>query len=124
VFPVVGQQVTVSRSDASSAAARVALLEARAAAGDCDLVVHGWLAGREHGFVFSGGVFVQDAAWEPSLSPSELLALVGLATPSLTFTAVPPGSGWRIGIDRDSDGVADGDELAAGAGFADPDARQ
>jgi hypothetical protein len=28
----------------------------------------------------------------------------------LTFTAVPSGSGQRIGIDRDLDGVLDGDE--------------
>jgi DNA-binding beta-propeller fold protein YncE len=120
MFPIVGQQVTVSPRDASSAAARVALLEARATAGDCDLVVHGWLAGREHGFVFSHGVFVQDTAFAPALPPSSLLALVGLAAPSLTFTAVPPGSGWRIGIDRNGDGVADGDELA-GASTVGPD---
>jgi hypothetical protein len=113
--------VTVSPSDVSSAAARVALLEAQATAGDCDLVVHGWLAGREHGFVFSHGVFFQDVAFAPSLSPSSLLALVGLATPSLTFTAVPPGSGWRIGIDRNGDGIADGDALAAGASAVAPD---
>jgi hypothetical protein len=29
---------------------------------------------------------------------------------TLTFTCVPPGSGYRIGIDRDADGIADGDE--------------
>ena len=34
------------------------------------------------------------------------LAKVG----AITFTAVPPGSGVRIGLDRDSDGVLDGDQ--------------
>ena len=29
---------------------------------------------------------------------------------AVTFTAVPPGNGRRIGIDRDLDGVLDGDE--------------
>jgi hypothetical protein len=29
---------------------------------------------------------------------------------ALTFTAVPPGSGVRIGLDRDLDGVLDGDD--------------
>jgi hypothetical protein len=29
---------------------------------------------------------------------------------TLTFTCVPHGSGYRIGIDRDADGIADGDE--------------
>ena len=28
----------------------------------------------------------------------------------LTFTCVPPGSGFRIGIDRDEDGIYDTDE--------------
>jgi hypothetical protein len=28
----------------------------------------------------------------------------------LTFAAVPPGSGLRIGLDRDFDGTLDGDE--------------
>jgi hypothetical protein len=28
----------------------------------------------------------------------------------LTYTCTPPGSGQRIGIDRDLDGVLDGDE--------------
>jgi len=28
----------------------------------------------------------------------------------LTYTCVPPGAGRRIGIDRDLDGVLDGDE--------------
>jgi hypothetical protein len=38
----------------------------------------------------------------------------------LTFTCVPPGSGLRMGIDRDEDGVYDGDEIAAGSDPADP----
>ena len=32
----------------------------------------------------------------------------------VTYTCVPPGSGYRIGIDRDEDGVLDLDEVSAG----------
>ena len=38
---------------------------------------------------------------------------------ALTFTAVPVGTGWRVGVDRDGDGYANGDEIAAGSDPAD-----
>jgi hypothetical protein len=38
----------------------------------------------------------------------------------VTFTCVPPGSGSRIGIDRDGDGAGDGDEGDAGTDSANP----
>ncbi len=38
----------------------------------------------------------------------------------LTFTCTPPGSGVRVGIDRDEDGFLDGDEMDAGSDPADP----
>ena len=38
----------------------------------------------------------------------------------LTYTCVPPGSGTRIGVDRDEDGFFDRDELDAGSDPADP----
>ena len=101
---IVGQQVTLTVADATAAQSRIALLEARAAAGDCDLVVKGFVQGREKGYVYAGGVFVSSNG---SLTDAQLQALVGAATDALTFTAVPPGSGWRIGLDRNSDGLAD-----------------
>ena len=41
---------------------------------------------------------------------SQLVALVGAHEGEITFTCVPPGSGVRIGIDRDEDGILDADE--------------
>src|SRR5262249_4570653 len=38
----------------------------------------------------------------------------GTAGQELTYTCVPPGSGIRMGIDRDEDGLFDRDELDAG----------
>jgi YVTN family beta-propeller protein len=112
MFPIVGQQVTIE--DGRDAADRIALFEAQATAGNCDLIVRAQILGRERGFVFSKGAFVQDRSRLPALPDAALRALAGTATQALTFTCVPPGSGWRLGIDRDGDGYADGDEIAAG----------
>jgi hypothetical protein len=47
------------------------------------------------------------------MTDAQLMALVGHNP--LTMLAVPPGEGWRVGVDRDADGYADGDEVALGA---------
>jgi hypothetical protein len=118
--PIVGQQVTLDTDACADAAPRIALLEAQAARGACDLVVRGRLRGRDAGFVFSNGAFLPDRSTRRPLNDAALRALVGEETGVLTFTCVPVGSGFRLGIDRDSDGVADGDELALGTDPADP----
>ncbi len=120
MFPIVGQQITVTAGDASAAAARIALLEARATAGECDLVARAHIALRDVGFVFSGGAFLPDSTFAPAVPSGTLLGLVGRGIDALTLTAVPPGSGWRIGVDRDGDGYADGDEIALGSDPANP----
>ena len=118
--PIVGHQTTLTATNASSANADIALLEARAVAGDCDLVVKGRVSGVETGYVFTNGAFQPSTTKVPPLSEAQLRALVGPATDGLTFTAVPPGSGWRVGVDRDGDGYADLDELAAHTSPTDP----
>jgi hypothetical protein len=121
LFPIVGQQLTFTREDASANAARLALLEAQATAGSADLVAHGRIFGRDAGFTFSNGVFVPDNSVSQSLTSAQLVALVSSGgCDALTFTAVPPGSGWRLGVDRDGDGYTDGDEVAAGSDPANP----
>jgi hypothetical protein len=113
--PIVGQQVTLTDdTDPSTSVTRLALLEARAAAGDADLVVKGRFGHTERGYVYQGGLYRPDMSDSPTLTQAQLLAHVGGETCSLTFTTVPPGSGYRVGIDRDADGFADGDELYNG----------
>jgi hypothetical protein len=111
LFPVVGQQVTFDRHSSADASARAALLVARAQAGDCDLVAKVFLGGREVGFVFENGAWRPDRSGAPHLAEADLETLARNENHALTITAVPPGSGYRIGIDRNEDGVADGDEL-------------
>jgi DNA-binding beta-propeller fold protein YncE len=118
--PVVGQQATLTASNGAALASRLALFESQAALGNTDLVVHAHILGRDAGFVYSNGSFLADVSWVPPLTDAQLRDLLGFATNALTFTCVPPGSGFRIGIDRDGDGYADGDEVLRGSDPADP----
>jgi DNA-binding beta-propeller fold protein YncE len=108
--PIVGQQATLSNGSGDDVQARIDLFEARCATGECDLVVHGQVHGKLVGFLYdpASGSFIPDRAKQAPVADADLRALACNA--ALTFTAVPPGSGRRIGIDRDLDGVLDGDE--------------
>lgn len=118
--PIVGQQTTLRESNGSTVGTRIDLLITRATAGDCDLVVKGNGAGQPRGWVRqSSGTFRSDRASEAALSDASLRALAAVPGQSLTYTAVPPGSGQRIGIDRDEDGYFDRDEIDAGSDPAD-----
>ncbi|MEC9362885.1 MAG: hypothetical protein VYC42_06645, partial [Pseudomonadota bacterium] len=111
--PVVGQQLTLAKATAGDAGllARLDLLLAQADAGNADLVVKGVWNGAARGAHYVGnGSFRTDKFGEAALSKSALLALAQDDGQALTFTAVPPGNGERIGIDRDQDGVLDADD--------------
>jgi DNA-binding beta-propeller fold protein YncE len=120
--PIVGQQVTLSTATAQAVTPRIALLIARADAGDCELVAKGTaFDGQGVGFFYVGdGQFQADRQAIPPL-PEALLRFLGmLPGRELTYTCTPLGSGRRIGIDRDDDGVLDGDEADAGSDPARP----
>jgi YVTN family beta-propeller protein len=104
--PIVGQQVTLRSTTGGVVVPRVHLMTARADAGDCELVAKG--LGRGYLYL-GGGQFRQDRTGAPNLSDAQLFALVNLPDGELTFTCVPPGSGFRIGLSRFGDGVLDGD---------------
>jgi DNA-binding beta-propeller fold protein YncE len=112
--PIVGQQVTLTAANQSRAdvGGRIGLFEAQAQAGNCDLVVKGVVDGHATGFTYVAAAdsFTADRANLGSLGNSALLALVGGRADALTFTAVPVGSGWRMGVDRNGDGNTDGDQ--------------
>jgi YVTN family beta-propeller protein len=118
--PVVGQQTTLDRGNGATVGARIDLLLARANAGECDLVVKGRLANVEAGWVYANGKFSPSLSSLPALTDAQLRLLASTGITTLTYTAVPPGSGYRIGIDRDGDGWADADELLAGSNPSDP----
>lgn len=118
--PIVGQQVTLSSSTASSAAAstRFDLLVARAGVTEprpeCDLIGKGILDGERRGVLLTSGMFGFDRASDTALTPAEMKSEAELSGNTLTFTCVPPGNGLRMGLDRDLDGAYDADERDAG----------
>jgi len=109
--PVVGQQVTLSNTAPAAASTRADLLVARANAGDCDVVIKGNLGGLQRGAYYVGaGNFQVDGMDFGILPESTLRSQTLAAGETLTYTAVPPGNGSRIGVDRDEDSVLNQDD--------------
>ncbi|HWP67056.1 MAG TPA: hypothetical protein VNO26_14250 [Candidatus Limnocylindria bacterium] len=120
--PIVGQQVTLTSTNAAAVGGRVDLMIQRAqtafalvnhpGARECDLIVKGTVNGEQRGWRMSSatGAFLPDRTGEPPLSDAQLRALATVPGQELTYTCAPPGSGVRMGVDRDWDGILDGDE--------------
>jgi len=105
--PIVGQQTTLTEGNAAVAGPRIDLLIARADAHECDLVAKN----RWGGFLYIGeGRFKFSRQGIPAIPDWLLRAMALLPKGEITYTCVPPGSGTRIGIDRDEDGVPDSDD--------------
>ena len=112
--PITGQQVTLTVTNTGLAAPRIDLLVQQGLVElpvmACDLVVKGVVNASARGWLMlQNGQFQTDIAGEPLLTRTELEALVTTPDDRLTFMCTPWGSGVRIGIDRDLDGVLDGD---------------
>jgi DNA-binding beta-propeller fold protein YncE len=109
--PIVGQQVTLSSQNATIVGQRIILLMQRADAGECDLVVKGRAFGEPIGLLYRGnGAYQPDRKRLPLMSDTAVRLLTFFEGQELTYTCAPPGSGERMGLDRDEDGVWDGDE--------------
>lgn len=132
LFPMVGQQVTVTSANGSAVAQRLTDMLAAAAANQCDVIVKGLRPSPGNPTVFEQRGWVRTAAGtfrsdrklgpnaEPLINESTLRGQAANSGEERTYMAVPPGSGTRIGVDRDEDGFFDRDELDAGSDPADP----
>jgi len=119
--PVVGQQITLTSGNAALAGPRIDLLKARANLGECQLIAKASFFGYELGVLHTGGnSFTTSVAAAPSLTDAQIRQFVQQSGKPATYTCVPPGSGFRLGVDRDADGHRDGDEILAGSDPADP----
>jgi len=115
--PIVGQQITLSNTSAHEALDRIELFIQRAAKSECDLVAKGTVNGENRGWVMTVSaansddtVFQSDRKSEQHTA-AQLKQIAAQPGQELTFTCVPFGSGTRIGIDRDEDGIYDADDL-------------
>jgi hypothetical protein len=80
------------------------------------------VGGLSRGYLYDPGaaVFRSDRTTEPALSDAALRALATVAGQHVTYTCAPPSEGRRLGVDRDSDGHFDRDEIDAGTDPSDP----
>jgi len=110
--PIVGQQVTLgTASNGDDVIARLNLMVAQAAMGNAELVAKLRIGDQPRGAVFQNGKFVLDRAGAKTMTLAELRRVASGAGHEITFTAVPPGSGWRMGVDQDEDGVLDSEDV-------------
>jgi hypothetical protein len=111
--PAVGYTRTVTTVNVTSLSISNdwSLLESQAAAlTNIDLIVKGTIDGQHHGLLFQPAStnYLPDTTNLPAFTRAELVAKVQNGD-TLSIMGVPPGSGTRMGIDRDLDGVLDAD---------------
>ncbi|MDQ6862035.1 MAG: beta-propeller fold lactonase family protein [Verrucomicrobiota bacterium] len=110
--PAVGftRTVTAGNLNDGAIANDWSVLQSQAAAGNIDLIAKGTIDGLPRGLVYDATTsnYRTDKTGIGPFSRAELQAKVQ-AGDTLSITGVPPGSGLRMGIDRDLDGRLDGD---------------
>ena len=111
--PAIGYTRTVTATNVSSAGISNdwSLLESQAAVTNIDLIAKGTLDGQWHGLLYQPSLtnYLPDTTNLAPLTRVQLVAKIQNGD-TLSFMGVPPGSGARMGIDRDENGVLDADE--------------
>jgi YVTN family beta-propeller protein len=110
--PAVGYSRTaiVGNVNSGSISNDWSLLEGQANAGNIDFIVKGTVDGLRRGLLYQPitGTYKPDTTNLVSFTRAQLKAKI-LSGDTLTLMGVPPGSGQRMAIDRDLDGILDGD---------------
>ncbi|MGI9283207.1 MAG: hypothetical protein ACR2PX_26750 [Endozoicomonas sp.] len=120
--PIVGQQITLYAGSSNAMNRRVGLLQQRArtqfvskilggVTKECDLVAQGKVNGKNRGYLYvpDQNGYRPDNSSEQMIPAGQLRRLARQSNNTLTFTCTPPGSGYRIALDRDQDGVLNRD---------------
>lgn len=121
--PILGEQTSISADNADSVSARLDLMitQARVTSPlpECDLVVQSpdaqqsWLYDRQ------SDRFMPDSSDGMALNEMAMRSLLTQADVLYLMTCVPWGSGQRIALDRDGDGLFNADERKQGSNPAD-----
>ncbi len=128
--PIVGQQITLTATNSGVAGPRISLMLARCdtafdskvlfdinggAVNECDLIAKLDQGGSQRGFAYdaSSDLFEPDDGGA-AITDAALRAMAGAAGQEITYTAAPPGSGFRMGINRDLDSLLDGPDNCPG----------
>jgi DNA-binding beta-propeller fold protein YncE len=110
--PAVGYTRTISVANLTTPAVSNdwRLLEQQAVANNVDLIVKGTVNGQVRGLIYlrGAGTYRPDTTNLTAMTRGQLEGRI-VAGDTLTVMGVPPGSGQRMGIDRNLDGILDGD---------------
>jgi YVTN family beta-propeller protein len=113
--PTVGYSRTVRVANRSETAllSDLGILEARANAGDCDLIVRGKIGGVNKALLWNGTSYRQETQAAGTVTRSVLLANL-TSDDAITFMGVLRDAGDRLSIDEDEDTVLNGDDPEPG----------
>jgi len=110
--PAVGYSRTVNATNVNDSALNADwnVLQGQAGTGNIELIAKGTLDGHRHGLLYqpASSTYTSDKTGLGPFSQAQLKTKIQ-AGDSLTFMGVPPGSGMRMGLDRDLNGELDGD---------------
>jgi DNA-binding beta-propeller fold protein YncE len=129
--PIVGQQVTLTDTNSGVALPRIGLMDTRCGTGfdskilfdlnggainECDLIAKHNDGTAETGYLYDpvNDEYTPDDG-TADITSTALQDLAGAPANEVTYTAVPPGSGYRMGINRDLDLYDDGLDNCPGA---------
>jgi len=111
--PAVGYSRTLTAVSVTTPPAQSdwSTLQAQATAGNIDLIANGTVQGKIHGLLYQPvpNNYETDTTGLGPFTQAQLTAFIQ-AGDTLTIMGAPPGSGIRMAIDRNLDGVKNGDE--------------